>query len=123
MLKGDPRAARTAELAARWFADYSFFHSHGRQVSYKDVRARHLRVSKLESDQQLQDAVLSVHHAYAHTFNGTLAAKIIENHLGRAWVKLAAPMFVQLPAVPPSPAAPAIPPPAPVPPAPKGAKK
>jgi hypothetical protein len=36
----------------------------------------------------LQDAVLSVHHATMHTFNGA-AVKIIENHLGVAYVKIA----------------------------------
>jgi hypothetical protein len=107
MLKGTPNAAKVAELAARWFGDYGYFHSHGRQVTYADVRARKLKASRLEADQALQDAVLSVHHAYAHTFNGTPAAKIIENHLGRAWVKLSGQIFVQ-----------AAPPPAPLPPAP-----
>ncbi|MBA7545518.1 hypothetical protein ES705_37887 [subsurface metagenome] len=30
---------------------------------------------------------MSVFHATTHTFNGTMAAKIIENHDGKAFIK------------------------------------
>ena len=41
----------------------------------------------LEDDPALQDAVLSVHHAFAITLANTPAAKIIENQNGAAYVK------------------------------------
>lgn len=41
----------------------------------------------LEKDQTLQDLILSVHHATMLTFANTGAIKIVENHLGRAFVK------------------------------------
>ena len=47
---------------------------------------------------------LSVHHAYSVTYSGTPAVKIIENHLGRACVKLERDIIVQ--AAPPPPGAP-----------------
>jgi hypothetical protein len=115
MLRGQPDAPKVAEDAARWFADYEYFGSHSRQVTLQDVLARGLKGVALESDQALQDAVLSVHHTYAHTFNGTAAVKIIENHLGRAWVKIAGPIFVA-PGAPPQPT----PSPSPTPTAPSG---
>jgi hypothetical protein len=37
-------------------------------------------------DNDLQDLVLTVHHAYMHTFSAAPAAKIVENHLGHAVV-------------------------------------
>ena len=35
-----------------------------------------------------QDLVLSVHHAARHTFNDTGTTKLIENHLGRAYLEM-----------------------------------
>ena len=46
-----------------------------------------LTIEDLEKDQKFQDLVLSVFHAAMHTFGATAAAKIIENQLGRAFVK------------------------------------
>lgn len=47
-----------------------------------------LKVSALEEDDRLQDAVLSLHHACMLTFSATRAFKIVENHLGIAFVKV-----------------------------------
>jgi hypothetical protein len=46
-----------------------------------------LVIKDLESDQELQDAVLSVHHIYFHTLGTTPAFKIIENHNGIAFIQ------------------------------------
>jgi membrane-bound ClpP family serine protease len=46
-----------------------------------------LKVTELEEDQTLQDLVLSIHHAFMHTFSLTTAAKIIENHKSIAYVR------------------------------------
>ncbi len=48
-----------------------------------------LKILPLESDQKLQDLVLSVHHAYLITLTQTPAFKIIENQLGKAYIQLA----------------------------------
>jgi len=45
-----------------------------------------LRVEPLESDKVLQDLVLTVHHAYMHTFSFAPCIKITENHKGIATV-------------------------------------
>jgi hypothetical protein len=105
MLREDPYASVKAAEAARWFTDYEYFGSHSRRVSLDDLNSLGLRGSALEGNQTLQDAVLSVHHATAHTFNGTAAVKIIENHLGRARVKLRQQVMIQqeIAPAPPSP--------------------
>jgi hypothetical protein len=95
MLRDDPDRAPKAARAAEWFADYDYFGSHGRRVSLGDVQALGLKARALEDDQELQDALLSVHHCFSLTHSQTPAAKIIENHLGRAHVKLVGDVLVQ----------------------------
>ena len=46
-----------------------------------------LKIKDLESDNELQDAVLSVHHACIIMLANTAAAKIIENQNGTAFIK------------------------------------
>lgn len=95
MFKDHADADRKAEEVARWFADYENFQSHSRRVGFDQANAQGLRLSRLEADGALQDAVLSVHHVAMHTFSGTAAAKIIENHHGRAWVRLSGQFLVR----------------------------
>jgi len=84
MLKGDTTRAKAA---AHWFSEFTEFKSHGRRVSREKCRELGLNVVDLESLHDLQDAMLSVHHAFAITLVNTPTAKIIENHHGRAWVQ------------------------------------
>lgn len=66
-------------------------------------------IDDLEEDEQLQDAVLSVHHACAHTLQGA-TIKIVENHHGRGFFQQAGTLEVQLPAMMPIPQGPQPPP-------------
>lgn len=86
MFKDEEDREAMAKRVAEWFSDYGEFRSHGRRVSRDAVRDLGCHVVDLEDDQELQDAVLSVHHAYSLTLGGTPATKIIENHHGRAWI-------------------------------------
>ncbi len=58
--------------------------SHARHVDPAQAKVLGLKIIDLESDQALQDLVLTVHHASCHTFSGGSAVKIIENHNGTA---------------------------------------
>src|SRR6202011_4472983 len=71
MFAGDPDAATKAGDASKWFADFAFFKSHGRRVSRDDVKSLGLKAIDLEKDSELQDLVLSAHHAMRHTFSNT----------------------------------------------------
>jgi hypothetical protein len=102
MFAGDSDAEAKANRIADWFADYESFQSHGRRVGFEKAAEIGVKVTPLEKDHSLQDAVLSVYHACAHTFAGTPAVKIIENHLGRAWVRMSGQLFLQ-PVIAPSP--------------------
>jgi Serine dehydrogenase proteinase len=94
MFAGEDDAAEKAKKAAAWFADHKAFRSHSRRVSRDDARGVGIKVSDLEDDQALQDAVLSVHHAVDHTFASTGAFKIIENDLGRTYIQSRGPQLI-----------------------------
>ena len=85
---GKGRAARKAAFVARTLADHRRHMSHSRHFDRAQCQAIGFNVSSLEADRTLQDLVLSVFHAATITFNATPAAKIIENHLGRAFIKI-----------------------------------
>lgn len=68
--------------------------SHSTHFQFEECLAAGLKVIKLEDDQKLQDLVLTIHHCYMHTLANTPAFKIIENHLGRATVKIQPQMAV-----------------------------
>jgi hypothetical protein len=61
---------------------------HSKHFHSEDCIGFGLKVELLEQDQQLQDLVLTVHHCFIHTLANTAAYKIIENHLGRAFIKM-----------------------------------
>lgn len=97
MFVGEKDAKSKAEKVADYFADYGKHQSHNLGIDREEARAQGLNVTDLEHDDELQDAVLSVHHATIHTFAGA-AVKIVENHLGKAFVKLSQAVQVQVPA-------------------------
>jgi len=82
-----PDGRRRAATVARWLASHRYFRSHGRHIPRHVLEERGLRIERLEDDQRLQDLVLSVFHATTHTFDQTPAVKIIENHIGKAFIK------------------------------------
>ena len=67
--------------------DHSLTKSHDRHLSIERCREMGLKIVPLESDQELQDAVLSLHHVCMQTLQSTSAVKIIENHKGTAFIK------------------------------------
>ena len=73
------------------FSNHSVQKSHARHISKKECIEVGLVISDLESNQELQDAVLTTHHAFMHTFSNTHCVKIIENQNGVAYIEQAAP--------------------------------
>jgi hypothetical protein len=88
MFSGQPDAAAKAARVAATLGKHADFKSHSRFISRDKLRDLDLVVDDLEKDNALQDAVLSVFHAYTHTFAATPATKVIENQLGKAFIKL-----------------------------------
>lgn len=67
------------EIAA-WLGDFGEHKTHGRPIGIELATQKKLKVTKLEQDQQFQEAVLSVFHATMETFQATNCLKVIENH-------------------------------------------
>lgn len=82
-------AAKKSEEIVGKLADYALLKSHARHLSFERCKDMGLEIRGLEEDPDLQDAVLSVHHACLHTLGATQALKIIENHDGKAYIQLA----------------------------------
>ena len=60
--------------------------AHNRHYSAATVAELGMKVLMLEDDPGLQEAILTVHHACILTLSETSAIKIIENHLGGAYI-------------------------------------
>lgn len=101
MFAGDPDATKKAKDVAGYFANYEIHKSHSLGIDRDQAKSQGVRIEDLEASQELQDAVLSVHHAIMHTLQGP-AVKIVENHLGRTYAKLTQQMVVQMPMMGPA---------------------
>lgn len=62
---------------------------HGRHLNADFCKGIGLKVSMLEDDNELQDRVLSLHHAYMITIDATPVLKLIENQNKKSLVSLA----------------------------------
>jgi hypothetical protein len=91
----DDRKEKAKQIAT-FFASYEEHRSHSLGIDRESAREQGVVIDDLEGDQNLQDAVLSVHHATMHTLGGP-AVKIVENHLGRTYAKVAQQFALQMP--------------------------
>jgi ATP-dependent protease ClpP protease subunit len=93
----------SAELAEQWlkkvnpgidikkfkdkFLNHNNSYSHSRHISKEDCKNVGLNIVNLEDNQNLQEAVLSLHHCYMILMDKFPISKIIENNLGRIYVQ------------------------------------
>ena len=89
MFASDPTAQQAVPKIVSELGDHAISRSHGRHLSIDYCQKLGLKIVALETDQKLQDAVLTVHHAMIHTLGATTAFKIIENHEGQAFIQIA----------------------------------
>ncbi|MFR3729158.1 SDH family Clp fold serine proteinase [Lacrimispora sp.] len=81
--KNDPKDIVTIRRIVNSLNEHDNSKNHGRHLNIKFCKEIGLKIHELESDAQLQDLVLSVHHAYMITLDGSTALKIIENQNGK----------------------------------------
>ncbi len=79
---------KTVSKVVDLLGDHAVTKSHARRLSIDQCRDMGLEIIPLEDNPKLQDAVLSLHHSCMLTFSRNPAIKIIENHLGIAFVKV-----------------------------------
>lgn len=60
--------------------------SHSKHFSIDFCKEIGLNIKSLEENQEIQEAVLSVHHSFIITFDYSNASKIIENQLGARYI-------------------------------------
>jgi len=75
-----------AEKIAEFLSNHDNFKTHGKHISIIHAKELGLKIIDLESDQDLQEKVLSAFHATMHTLN-TSAVKVICNQNGNAFIK------------------------------------
>jgi membrane-bound ClpP family serine protease len=82
MFAQDADKEAKADRVIAELGDHALTKSHARHISLQRARSIGLKVTALEDDDKLQDAVLTVHHAFIHTLAASNAASVIENQLG-----------------------------------------
>jgi ATP-dependent protease ClpP protease subunit len=86
MFEGDADGAAKADVIIAEMADHALTKSHARHISLKKAQDIGIKANALESDSDVQEAALTVHHACIQTLSATPACKIIENHNGVAYM-------------------------------------
>jgi len=69
------------------FSDHETNKSHARHISREKCKQIGVTIIDMEADNDLQDLILTTHHAFMHTFSSSLAYKIVENQLGIAYIE------------------------------------
>jgi hypothetical protein len=69
------------------FSDHKTNKSHARHISKDKCKEIGVSIIDMESDDDLQDLILTVHHSFMHTFNHSTVTKIVENHMGLAYIE------------------------------------
>ena len=87
MFENDDNKENKIKKILTELCDHSVSKSHARHLPIKKCQDIGLKVISLESDNTLQDLVLSIHHSCIHTLSGTQAFKIIENQNGIAFIQ------------------------------------
>jgi hypothetical protein len=96
-LHGDADGPAKADRIAKWLGTHSNFKSHGRPIPRQDLEEQGLTITPFEQDKEAEDLFLSIFHGTSHTVSQTNGVKIIENHEGRAFMKLVQQIVVQGP--------------------------
>jgi hypothetical protein len=88
MFHGQQNAKTQAAKIASWLSAHNMFLTHARPIPRDQLKSKGLVIRDLEANESEQDVFLSVYHAAAHTFSSTPCVKIVENHLGKAFMKM-----------------------------------
>ena len=87
MFLDDPDNAQKAKNILDNLGSHSVSLTHDRHISAQRAIDLGIKVTMLEDNPALQDAILSVHHMFMQTLSETAAYKIIENQKGVAYVQ------------------------------------
>jgi ClpP class serine protease len=91
MFAGQRDAKKRAAKIVDHLSKYKPNRTHEIHVHREECQKIGLVIKEIEADQNIQDAILPVHHCYMHTLMNTNIFKIIENHNGVGMIKAVAP--------------------------------
>lgn len=84
--KNNPSDAETIRTISESFNEHNKSKNHGRHFDYAFCKSKGLKIFEMEEDSALQEAILSMHHAYMLTLNSSTATKIIESQNDKAFI-------------------------------------
>lgn len=87
MMQAESDPIAMGKATARHFNDATTHKSHGRRIGRDEARAQGVLVDDLETDQSLQDAVLTSYHVMTIGFEQGPLAKLMVGNTGRIWAK------------------------------------
>ncbi len=89
MFKDDNEAKNKIGDIIKFLGSHETTYAHNRQYSASTLTKKcKLNITMLENNQELQEAVLSIHHICMMTFSYSQVYKIIENNRGEAFLQL-----------------------------------
>lgn len=89
MFENDPKKEEIVKSVTKELGSHALTLSHDRHIPIDILKDKvGLKIIPLESDDDLQDKVLSVHHSCIISLTQTPAYKIIENQEGKAFIQL-----------------------------------
>ena len=88
MFAGAPDAGALAKKVVDSLSDHDETKSHARHITIDEADSIGLKIHRMETDQVLQDTILTTHHAFMHSFAQSKAVKIVENQLDNAVILL-----------------------------------
>jgi ATP-dependent protease ClpP protease subunit len=86
MFAGEADADSKAAAIIEELSSHSNNKTHSRHIHRDRLVQLGLKISEIESDHDLQDTILSLHHACIHTLTHTPAIKMIENQNGIGFI-------------------------------------
>lgn len=87
MFDGHPDAEALAKKVIENFGSHQKSLAHERHISIAKAKDWGVKVVELETDQLLQDLVLTIHHATLQTLASLGVSKLIENHNGISFIQ------------------------------------
>ncbi|MBL0871057.1 MAG: ATP-dependent Clp protease proteolytic subunit [Phycisphaerales bacterium] len=97
MLRDRKDKRKVANKIVSELGDHALMKSHARHISAAAAEKMGLEIFHLESSPALQNLVLTLHHICIQTLAATTAIKLIENHLGMAFIQNAQANMPSLP--------------------------
>ena len=97
MLAEDDDPDTKANEIVDFLLSHTLHRAHGRHLHRQELRDKGLIIEDLEDNQELQEKVLSVHHACMLTVGNHNVDKLIENHNGIAHLKITGTVQIPIP--------------------------